>query len=458
MRVDLVQKEIQNPHASIPLIIPVAVFSNTPEARMRENVRTNAALPLGWLYAANQHDGIAVMVGGGPSAADHIETIRRLSADGATVFAMNAASQWLRRHGVVPDYQVMVDAQPRSADLVDPYARHHLFGSQVDPETMRRAMDPIVWHTAMDDIEDLFPPERVAKGGYVLLGGSAAVGTSGMCVAYALGFRDFRCFGYDSSNRADDTHAYPQPMNQFIPTVDVEWAGRTYTASVAMKLQAEQFQTLARELVRTGCRVDVIGDGLLPAMWNTPPDAMSERDKYRTIWQFDSYRDFSPGEHAARGFAAMIEGRGTVIDFGCGTGRGALTLEAEGFDPVLVDFAGNCRDDEAKHLPFVEWDLTQPIFLRAPYGFCCDVMEHVPAADVDVVIGNIMEAAGTVWFQISTVPDSFGDLIGATLHNTVRNHDWWFGRFGRLGFHVAWRMRNPHNSTFLVTRTLSERT
>ena len=45
----------------------------------------------------------------------------------------------------------------------------------------------------------------------------------------------------------------------------------------------------------------------------------------------------------------------------------------------------------------------------------------VPAA----VLRNVTEAARTVFFQISTVPDAMGVLIGHDLHLTVRPHAWW---------------------------------
>ena len=446
-QIHLMQKEIRNPHASMPMFVPVLVLNNTPIDRLQENVRVNAAMDLEWLSAVDAHDGVAIMVGGGPSAEDHIEEIKGLSG---TVFALNGASRWLRSHGVECDYQVMVDAKPESAALADPMAKAHLFGSQVDPATMRAVERPIVWHTCMDGIEDCFPESRRKAGGYPLLGGTASVGNSAMCVAYALGFRRFICLGYDSSNKGEETHAYSQPMNFFIPTVEYDWNGRTYTCSVAMKLQAEQFQIMARELLRLGCEIEVRGYGLLPAMWNTKPSDMSERDKYRTIWQLDAYRDFSPGEVAVAKFLSLVDERGSIIDFGCGTGRASLALKRAGFSPLMLDFADNCRDDEAKGLPFIDWDLTKPCHLRAPFGFCTDVMEHIPTEDVPLVLDNIMASAGKVFFQISTVVDVFGDVIGARLHHTVKPHGWWAQMFSDLGFRIEWQQEEAVASQFLI--------
>ncbi len=62
------------------------------------------------------------------------------------------------------------------------------------------------------------------------------------------------------------------------------------------------------------------------------------------------YRVVAPGEHLAQQFLAQARPRkgASVIDFGCGTGRGALMLAVlGGLNVTMVDFARNCLDDEA---------------------------------------------------------------------------------------------------------------
>lgn len=451
-RYEIVHKKIYNPGATLPLIIPIMVLSNTSDEDLERNIRHNSALDLDWVQYTDPHNGIAVMVGGGPSAADWLDHIRAMQEAGATVFAMNGASRWLREHGIIPNFQVIADAKEETSTLVDPGARAHFFASQVNPKTMAAVERPIIWQLGDERIEDWFPEERRKKRGYCLIGGGAAVGNSALCLAYVLGYRKIHAFGYDSSHRGEAGHAYDQPMNRFIPTVEMEWAGRTFTTSVAMKAQAEKFQMTAQALIQGGAELQVYGDGLLQHMWHAKPENLTERDKYRTMWQLDGYREVSPGECVVHLFLDMVKPDGMVIDFGCGTGRASVELNRLGLPVYLIDFADNCRDQEALELPFLEWDLTQPIPARAKYGICCDVMEHIPPADVAKVLTNIMEAAETVFFQISTVPDKFGAMIDQSLHLSVHDHDWWLAEFRRLGLHVEQDVATPAASIFLIKR------
>lgn len=457
MRHEIYHKTIQNPQASMPLVVPIMVICNTADDVLRDQVRANSARDLRWVKAEEPHSRPAIMIGGGPSVAESLDDIRRLVREGGVVFAMNGASKYIRGHGIAVDYQVIVDAKAETAQLVDPSAREHLLASQVHPSTLDAVPRAVLWHLALDDdMEALFPSERVKSGGYALLGGGAAVGNCALCVAFALGHRELHIFGYDSCHRQNASHAYSQPMNDLIPTVDTEWGGKVYTSSVAMKAQAEKFQITAQSLKQEGCKLHVYGEGLLQAMYLTPAESLTERDKYRRLWQTETYRAVSPGEAVVAEFLNVVRPDGLIADFGCGTGRAAVALSNAGHRVVLVDFADNCRDADAQSLPFLEWDLTRPCPISAPFGFCADVMEHIPPSDVDRVIRTIMGSAGAVFFQISTTADVMGALIGQSLHLSVHPPAWWQETFKRLGFAVAWSAEDAISCRFVVTRNPSD--
>lgn len=426
------QIRIQNPHATKGLLLTIDVLCNTPDASIAANVQTNSALDLDWLTVADAHAMPIVIVGGGPSAADNLAIIKEFSDAGVPIMALNGASRWLHEHGIGVDVQFMIDPQQASADLLDPGAESHLLASQVHPDTVARAVHPMLVHLMTAGIEDHLPPERRALGGYALIGGGVASGNSALCVAYALGHRRVHLFGYDSSHRGAEGHAYAQPQNETIPTITTEFDGVAYRASIAMKAQADVFMILASQLEAMGCTITVYGDGLLPAMYRARQAVQSERDKYELMWKHPAYRIHSPGKRLAEALASHLEPGCEVLDIGCGTGQASVALAEKGFRPILLDLAANCRDAAAEALPFHVADLGQPLPVTAAYGICCDVMEHIPPSDVDAVLANIARAVTrTALFAISFEPDSFGDLIGKPLHLSVHPAEWWADQLSR---------------------------
>lgn len=438
----------QNPGATMPLILPVHLICNTSDEQIYSNIRENSKNHGNWINCIDAHDGTAVLCGSGPSLADTLDEIKRMQASGSKVFAMNGSAQFLFDNGVMPDYQVMIDARIETADLVGP-AKHHLFASQVHPECFNRVKTAQLWHLQVGNIENEFPDYEDA---YALIGGAASVGNTATCLAYAMGYRNLQIYGYDSSQRNGTGHAFRQAMNDGEPCAHVVFNGKEYIASLTMKLQAERFQETSKALQESGCRIEVHGSGLLPDMWNTPIEELSEQEKYQRMWSHGVYRTMSPGEECVDTFLDVCNPDGLVIDFGCGTGRAAVKIKASGCYVQLVDFTDNSRDTEAMDLAFRQHDLLEPFNFTAKWGYCTDVMEHIAPENVEKAINNIMECVKSAFFQISTVPDKLGAIIGQQLHLTVRPHSWWRDTFIDMGYSVEWEQEHEVASMFVVKR------
>jgi len=161
--------------------------------------------------------------------------------------------------------------------------------------------------------------------------------------------------------------------------------------------------------------------------------AEEERQKYEKIWTFDQYRKVAPGETlVSLAIKSLgIKAGDSVIDFGCGTGRPTQQFKTLGIQVVGVDFASNCLDTSVC-VPFVQACLWEPLGMLAKYGFCTDVMEHIPENKVDAVLENILDCTEEgVFFQIATRPDGCGRLIGKKLHLTIHDADWWKNKLGK---------------------------
>ena len=441
----------RNEGTTMPLIIPVSVLVNTPAEKLFSHIRQNSKNCQSWIKQEPAHDGVALLCGSGPSIRRDLEDIREKQAKGAKVFALNAAAKFLHENGIHPDFQVLIDAKEESIGLIGP-AHHHLFGATVDPRCFEVEPDATLFHLQVDDDDLQADIDELAPHEYSMMSTAVSVGLVSAVLVFTIGYRNLHFYGYDSSHENNESHVVRQAMNDDVACMNVSFGGKDYVASLPMKLQAERFMQIAHLLEAAGCEFEVHGTGLLPDMYRMPDEKLTEKEKYFRMWSMLSYRQDSPAERIVDTILEKLNPTGRIVDFGCGTGRAAARISAKGHDVLMVDFAPNCRDDEAAELPFVELDLAEPMPLREKFGYCIDVMEHIPPDQVDVVIRNIMDSADKVFFQICTVIDNMGTLIGKHLHLTVKPHDWWLETFARLGFTIDWQEHGDISSSFVVNR------
>jgi 2-polyprenyl-3-methyl-5-hydroxy-6-metoxy-1,4-benzoquinol methylase len=157
--------------------------------------------------------------------------------------------------------------------------------------------------------------------------------------------------------------------------------------------------------------------------------SVDERQKYERIWTFPEYRDDHVTAFARQAIEVMKPAAGdSLIDFGAGAGYASVHLQDAGLRVLAVDIAINAMaPDIATRVPRLIgnlWDM--PVDIAADWGFCCDVMEHIPTEQVAAVLRFIRRSTRRATFMtIALRPDSSGRLIGQPLHLTVQNADWW---------------------------------
>lgn len=157
-----------------------------------------------------------------------------------------------------------------------------------------------------------------------------------------------------------------------------------------------------------------------------------ERDKYERMAATPGYKGKSVGvRHVADAIGHLDIPRGAdVVDLGCGTGLAmdaflAKDIYCDGVDITPARLECRCVPERAEFIEGPLWaiDRTDGWW---DYGFCADVMEHIPPEKVDDVLAEIKRVTlFGVYFAIATRPDKCGRAIGETLHLTVRDADWW---------------------------------
>jgi 2-polyprenyl-3-methyl-5-hydroxy-6-metoxy-1,4-benzoquinol methylase len=178
----------------------------------------------------------------------------------------------------------------------------------------------------------------------------------------------------------------------------------------------------------------------------------TETDAYAELWSsVSNYKRFSPGEQYARVFHDLVQDPGaTVLDAGCGEGRGLVALADLGYRVAGVDLTDAGLSPAAKAHPFVSQTLwhdlkpavylfhvQQPTVFRADsvdYIYCCDVMEHLPEQFTMLAVQRMLEVVDTgLFLSIYFNQEGYGPWVGRPLHLTVKPFVWWRDSLRELG-------------------------
>jgi hypothetical protein len=252
-----------------PQLSQLGLACNTGNAELFSNVAAACALGLPEVSRGAVTAVPAIICGGGPSLAATLESVRALKASGAKLYALNNTAEFLTRHNIRPDAQMMVDPRAQNVEFLQNQWADELFlASQCHPDVFARAKSigyPVtVYHTADEAVRP-----AIKNPNAVYISGGITVGLTGLCLLHTLGHRDIFMFGYDSSHAAGASHAYAQPMNAGDEMVRCVVDSQTFDCSLGMAGQAHEFRPVADMLAAFGTTLHVYGDGLLPTLWRS---------------------------------------------------------------------------------------------------------------------------------------------------------------------------------------------
>lgn len=252
-------------------------------------------------------------------------------------------------------------------------------------------------------------------------GGSSAINLGalfGLRVIILLGFdmKEAPVMNWHSNHKLP--HEAFQHRNKFIPTLE----------RMAPQLERDGVTVINTNL-QSGLRCFPFAS--IEEILAMDDIANIEREKYLAVWQRPEYRRVSPGmmEVERAWTVCGLQPGHSLIDFGSGPCRATKWFMDRGLHVTAIDFAPNAREYE--DVPFVEaclWDegLSDRVE-QADWGFCTDVMEHIPSEKVVATLRNIGKMTGKgCYFRIATRPDKMGmRLINKPLHMTIEQGSFW---------------------------------
>lgn len=214
------------------------------------------------LPAICSHDGNMVIVGSGPSLADHVEEIRKDQESGRPICAIKGAHDYLLSHDIYPDLFLSIDPRDRRNNVQRESPNTvYLLASRCCPEMFSHLKDRnvMLWHCMSTEDEN----EILRKHGKYMIGGMSTSGLRALNVGVYMGYRNFVMYGMDSCLAPDGiTKRIDGSLTG--QRQDVIVGGRKFICNVAMAKQAQDFQYCYS--IMPGIHIDVKGDGLLAAI------------------------------------------------------------------------------------------------------------------------------------------------------------------------------------------------
>jgi 2-polyprenyl-3-methyl-5-hydroxy-6-metoxy-1,4-benzoquinol methylase len=165
----------------------------------------------------------------------------------------------------------------------------------------------------------------------------------------------------------------------------------------------------------------------------------AEDDKYSALWK-DDYRDANWKRLASIVLkkTASYDGHVSLLDFGFGSGRSIDFFESKGFNVCGVEISSYAVGVQlAKGRDIYHASLDDLCMLgdkQFDFGFCNDVLEHIPLHLIGRSLAEMVRVCSDALFlSVCPTPSHHLSKESENLHLTVRPEPWWANEFMKYG-------------------------
>lgn len=248
------------PQNLAPLRIIARCVADFPT--IRENVKYCCSLGLRYFIPTLQRHGLeAVLVGSGPSVKDELASLKKKRRDPKYMFfGIKGGHDFLVDNGIVPHFGLAVD--PLEKIHKENFLREapeckYFIASQCHPtlfdSLLKRGKEVIIWHLLTDNLMKWSQEEYSPIYQHYMIPGGSTSGLRAIVLAYAMGFRKFHLYGYDSClsgklRKVTGELCEGKDEKGRDRAIEVFISGKKFMADRAMASQATEFQDLLKSL------------------------------------------------------------------------------------------------------------------------------------------------------------------------------------------------------------------
>lgn len=411
---------------------------------------------------------VLVLIGMGQSLDESIPALKGLP-DRFIKLATNSSCEYLLKHGIQPDYVVLLDGKPGNWTLdLGEQAKDitAIFGPCAEPEAIKAWPGNIM--IVPLGVKNASLNRRIRKrwgkaipaGGNALNSGFSIFGllTDVKIVVFVgndLSFKETYYGDGRPSNNDESVYFFAKDIHgdevrTLIPLFEYKiW------------LETVMAQTYP-EYVYINCSNGILGidtDGeilgfcshmTLEKAVQEIEDAYVVQDKdvnYKLKYLYDQFYDHDLGNiQRGKGIWQIALNQFEItrgLDIGCGRANGVQYAREQGYDVSGCDIssaavkcwkergvAEYCEVCPADKMPYPDNSFD--------FIICSEVMEHIPEADTDKTLKEILRVGSDKYlFTIAMVPESIpvGGIVQS--HINLHDTDWWLDKVTEMGFHVA---------------------